>query len=137
MQGISKDSARSYAAEQVDKHGDTLNTDRKTMLLLMDKIVEFDRTDKTGCNPTIADTTLAEEDPAVIRAVKANKKKGKEKGTGKGKGNVADTNVAATFVASTLSRHDCHKRRGKEYCRNEHHWTKTSGHGSGHMHRRL
>jgi hypothetical protein len=36
------------------------------MLHLMDKIVEFDRTDKTRCNPTIADTTLSEEDPAVI-----------------------------------------------------------------------
>jgi hypothetical protein len=97
MQGISKDSARSYAAEQVDKHGDTLYTDRKMMLLLMDKIVEFDRTDKTCCNPTIANTTLAEEDPAMTEAVKANKKKGK----GKGKGNIADNNVAATFIAST------------------------------------
>jgi hypothetical protein len=95
MQGISKDSARSYAAEQVDKGGDTLYTDRKMMLLLMDKIVKFDRTDKTRRNPTIANTTLAEEDPAVIEAVKANKKKGK------GKGNVAETNVAATFVATT------------------------------------
>jgi predicted flavoprotein YhiN len=65
----------------------------------MDKIVQFDRTDKTRCNPTIADTTLAEEDPAVIEAVKANKKKGK--GKGKGKHNITDTNVAATFVATT------------------------------------
>jgi hypothetical protein len=77
MQGISKDSARSYAAEQADKRGNTLYTDRKMMLLLMDKIVKFDRTDKTRRNPTIADTTLAEEDPAVIKVVKANKKKGK------------------------------------------------------------
>jgi hypothetical protein len=92
--------ARSYAAEQVDKRGDTLYTDRKMMYLLMDKIVEFDRTDKTCLNLTIADTTLAEEDPAVIEAVKANKKKGKWKGKGKGKGNIADTNVAATFVAT-------------------------------------
>jgi hypothetical protein len=45
MQGISKDTARSYAAEQVDKRGNTLYTDRKMMLLLMDKIVEFNRTD--------------------------------------------------------------------------------------------
>jgi hypothetical protein len=95
MQGISKDSARSYSAEQMDKLGDTLYTDRKMMLLLMDKIVKFDRTNKTRRNPKIADTTLA-EDPAVIEAVKANKK-----GKRKGKGNIADTNVAATFVAST------------------------------------
>jgi cytochrome c biogenesis protein ResB len=86
---------RSNAAEQVDKRGVTLYTDRKMMLLLMDKIVDFDRTVKMRRNPTIADTTLAEEDPTVIEAVKANKKKGK------GKGNVADTNVAATFVATT------------------------------------
>jgi hypothetical protein len=59
MQGISKDMARSYAAEQVDKRGDTLYTDRKMLLLLMDKIVEFDRTDETRRNPTVADTTLA------------------------------------------------------------------------------
>jgi hypothetical protein len=39
MQGITKDGARSYAAEQVDKRGDTLYTNRKMMLLLMDKIV--------------------------------------------------------------------------------------------------
>jgi hypothetical protein len=32
-----------YAAEQVDKRGDTLYTDQKMMLLLVDKIVEFDR----------------------------------------------------------------------------------------------
>jgi hypothetical protein len=99
MQGISKDTARLYEAEQVDKRGDSLYTDRKMMLLLMDKIVEFNRTDKTRRNPTIANATLAEEDPAVIEAVKANKKKGK--GKGKGKGNVADTNIAATFVATT------------------------------------
>jgi hypothetical protein len=37
----------------------------------------------------------------VIEAVKANKKKGKGKGKGKGNGNVADTNGAATFVATT------------------------------------
>jgi hypothetical protein len=72
------------------------------MLLLMDKIVKFDRTDKTRRNPTIADTTLAAEEQVVIKAVKANKKKGKGKVKGKGKGNLADTNVAATFVASTL-----------------------------------
>jgi hypothetical protein len=66
MQEITKDRARSYAAEQVDKCGDTLYTDWKMMLLLMDKIVEFDRMDKTRRNPTIADTTLAEEDQAVI-----------------------------------------------------------------------
>jgi hypothetical protein len=101
MQRISKDTARSYSAEQVDKRGDTLYTDRKIMLLLMDKIVKFDRTVKTRRNPMIADTTLAEEDPAVIKAVKANKKKGKEKGKGKGKRNVAETNVAVTFVATT------------------------------------
>jgi hypothetical protein len=47
MQGISKDAARSYAAQQVDKRGDTLYTDQKMMLLMMDKIVEFDWTDKT------------------------------------------------------------------------------------------
>jgi hypothetical protein len=46
MQGITKDGARSYASEQVDKRGDTLYTDRRMMLLLMDKIVKFDRTDK-------------------------------------------------------------------------------------------
>jgi hypothetical protein len=45
MQGISKDMARSYAAEQVDKCGNTLYTDRKMMLLLMDKIVQFDPVD--------------------------------------------------------------------------------------------
>jgi hypothetical protein len=101
MQGISKDRARSYAAEQVDKRGDTLYTDRKMMLLLMDKMVEFNRTDKTCCNPTIANTTLAKEDPAVIEAVKADKKKGKGKGKGKSKGNVAETNVAATFVVTS------------------------------------
>jgi hypothetical protein len=99
MQGITKDGARSYAAKQVDKRGDTLYTDRRMMLLLMDKIVEFDRTDKSRRNPTIAEATLADEDGAIIEAVKANKKKGK--GKGKGKGNVADTNVAATFVAAT------------------------------------
>jgi hypothetical protein len=79
------------------------------MLLLMDKIVEFDRTDKTRRNPTIADTTLAEEDPAMIEAVKDNKKKGKGKGKGKGKCNVADTNVAATFITTTprLSTKQC------------------------------
>jgi hypothetical protein len=97
MQGITKDGARSYAAEQVDKRGDTLYTDRRMMLLLMDKIVEFERTDKSCRNPTIAEATLAEDDGATIEAVKANKKKGK----GKGKGNVADTNVAATYVAAT------------------------------------
>jgi hypothetical protein len=43
MQGITKDGARLYAAEQVDKRGDTLYTDQKMMLLLVDKIVEFDR----------------------------------------------------------------------------------------------
>jgi hypothetical protein len=37
MQGILKDAARSYAAEQVDKRGETLYTDRKMLLLLMDK----------------------------------------------------------------------------------------------------
>jgi hypothetical protein len=72
MQGISKDTARSYAAEQVDKRGETLYTDRKMLLLLMDKIVEFDKTDKTPRNPTIADTTVTQDDPAVIEAVKAN-----------------------------------------------------------------
>ncbi len=99
MQGITKDGARSYAAEQVDKRGDTLYTDRRMMLLLMDKIVEFERTDKSRRNPTIAEATLAEDDGATVKAVKANKKKGK--GKGKGKGNVADTNVAATYVAAT------------------------------------
>jgi hypothetical protein len=99
MQGITKDGARLYAAEQVDKRGDTLYTDRRMMLLLMDKIVEFERTDKSRRNPTIAKATLAEEDGAIIEEVKANKKKGK--GKGKGKGNVADTNVAATYAAST------------------------------------
>jgi hypothetical protein len=101
MQGIMKDGARSYAAEQVDKRGDTFYTDRKMMLLLMDKIVEFDRTDESRRNPTIVEATLADEDGAVIKAVKANKKKGKGPRKGKGKGKVADTNVAATFVAST------------------------------------
>jgi hypothetical protein len=84
MQGITKDGARSYAAEQVDKRGDTLYTDRRMMLLLMDKIVKFERTDKLRRNPTIGEATLAEDDGATIEAVKANKKKGK----GKGKGNV-------------------------------------------------
>jgi hypothetical protein len=92
----SKDGARSYAAEQVDKRGDTLYTDRRMMLLLMDKIVEFERTDKSRRNPTIAEATLAEDDGATIEAVKANKKKGK----GKGKGNVSETNVAATYVSA-------------------------------------
>jgi hypothetical protein len=101
MQGITKDRARSYAAEQVDKRGDTLYTDRRMMLLLMDKIVEFERTDKSRRNPMIAEATLAEEDGVIIEAVKANKKKGKGKGKGKGKSNVADTNVAATYVAAT------------------------------------
>jgi hypothetical protein len=101
MQGILKDAARSYAAEQVDKRGDTLYTDRKMMLPLMDKIVEFDRTDKTCRNPTITDTTIAKEDLAVIKAMKAIKKKGKGKGSGKGKSNVADSNIAATFVVTT------------------------------------
>jgi hypothetical protein len=101
MQGITKDGARSYAAEQVDKGGDTLYTDRRMMLLLMDKIVEFERTDKSRRNPTITEATLAEEDGAIIKAVKANKKKGKGKGKDKGKGNVGDTNVAATYVAAT------------------------------------
>jgi hypothetical protein len=99
MQGITKDGARSYAAKQVDKRGDTLYTDRRMMLLLMDKIVEFERTDKSRRNPTIPEATLAEEDGAIIEAVKANKKKGK--GKGKGKGNVADRNVAASYVAAT------------------------------------
>jgi hypothetical protein len=76
MQGITKDGARAYTAEQVDKRGDTLYTDRRMMLLLMDKIVEFERTDKSRWNPTIAEATLAEEDGAIIEAVKANKKKG-------------------------------------------------------------
>jgi hypothetical protein len=62
------------------------------MLLLMDKIIEFNRTDKTRRNPTIAATTVTKDDPAVIEAVKTKKKKGKEKGKG---------NVAATFVAAT------------------------------------
>jgi hypothetical protein len=85
----------------VDKHGETLYTDRKMMLLLMDKIVKFDRTDKTRCNPTIADTTVTKDDPAVIEAVKANKKKGKGKGKRKGKGNVAVTFVTTTPKSST------------------------------------
>jgi hypothetical protein len=51
----------------------------------MDKIVEFERTDKSRRNPTIAEATLAEEDGAIIKAVKANKKKGKGKGKGKGR----------------------------------------------------
>ena len=75
MQGITKDGARPYAAEQVDKRGDTFYTDRRMMLLLMDKIVQFKRTDKSRRNPTIAEATLAEEDGAIIKAVKANKKK--------------------------------------------------------------
>jgi hypothetical protein len=85
----------------VDKQGDTLYTDQRMMILLMDKIIEFKRTDKSRRNPTIAEATLAEEDGAIIEAVKANKKKGKGKGKGKGKSNVADTNVAATYVAAT------------------------------------
>jgi hypothetical protein len=101
MQGITKDGARSYAAQQVDKRGDTLYTYRRMMLLLMDKIVEFDRTDKSRRNPTIDKATLADEDGAIMEAVKVNKKKGKGKDKGKGKGNVVDTNVAATFVAAT------------------------------------
>jgi hypothetical protein len=101
MKGITKNGARSYAAEQVDKRGDTLYTDRRMMLLLMDKIVKFDRTDKSSRNPTITEVTLAEEDGAIIEAVKANKKKRKGKGKGKGKGNVPDINIAATYVAAT------------------------------------
>jgi hypothetical protein len=54
------------------------------MLILMDTIVEFDRMDKTRCNPTIANTTVTQDNPAVTEAVKANKKKGKGKGKGKG-----------------------------------------------------
>jgi hypothetical protein len=99
MQGITKDGARSYVAEQVDKRGDTLYTDRRMMLLLMDKIVEIERTDKLQRNPTIAEATLVEDDGSTIEAVKANKKKGK--GKGKGKGNVSEANVAATYVAAT------------------------------------
>jgi hypothetical protein len=98
MQGISKDTARLYAAEQVDKRGDTLYTDGKMMLLLMDKIVKFDRTDKTRRNPTIADTTLAEEDPAVIEAVKADKKKGK----GRARGWVRATSRTPTLLPPLL-----------------------------------
>jgi hypothetical protein len=64
-------------------------------LLLMDKIVEFNRTDKTRLNPTIANTTVTKNDPAVFEAVKAKKKKGKEKGK---------SNVAATFVVTTPKR---------------------------------
>jgi hypothetical protein len=41
MQGITKDGARSYVAEQVEKRGDTLYTDMRMMLLLIDKIVKF------------------------------------------------------------------------------------------------
>jgi hypothetical protein len=74
------------------------------LLLLMDKIVEFDRTDKTCHNPRIADTTVIQDDPAVIQAVKANKKKGKGKDKGKGKGNIADTNVAANLVQPPQNR---------------------------------
>jgi hypothetical protein len=105
MQGILKDSARSYAAEQVDKPGETLYTEHKMMLLLMDKVDEFDRTDKTRRNPMIADTTVTEDDPAVIEAVKANKKKGK----GKGKGNVAATFGATTLKPSTKQCKFCNK----------------------------
>jgi hypothetical protein len=65
-----------------------------------DKIVEFERTDKSRRNPTIAQATLAEEFMAAIEAVKSNKKKGKGKGKGKRKGNVADTNVAASYAAA-------------------------------------
>jgi hypothetical protein len=83
MQGMTKDEARSYAAEQVDKRGDTLYTDRRMMLLLMDKIVKFERTDKSRRNPTIAEATLAEDDVATVKAVKANKKKGKGKSKGR------------------------------------------------------
>jgi hypothetical protein len=100
MQGLAKDGARTYAAEQVDKRGDTLFTDQKMMLLLMDKIVEYERTDKSRRNPTIAEATYVEDGGATIEAVKANKKKGK--GKGKGKGNVSETNVAATYVAAAL-----------------------------------
>jgi hypothetical protein len=109
MQGIEKDSARSYAAEQVDKREETQYTDPKMMLLLVDKIDEFDRTDKTRCNPTIADTTVTEDDPAVIEAVKANKKKGNGKGKGKGKGNIAATFVANTPKPSTKQCKFCDK----------------------------
>jgi hypothetical protein len=62
----------------------------------MDKIIEFDRTDKTRRNLTITETTIIKDDPAVIKAIKGNKKKGKEKGKGKGKGNAAATFFAAT-----------------------------------------
>jgi hypothetical protein len=50
MQGITKDGARWYASEQVDKRGDTLYTDRRMMLLVMDKIIEYYRTDKSRRN---------------------------------------------------------------------------------------
>jgi hypothetical protein len=70
------------------------------MLLLMDKIVKYERTDKSRRNPTIAEATYVEDGGAAIEAVKTNKKKGKEKGKGKGKGNVSETNVAATYVAA-------------------------------------
>jgi hypothetical protein len=79
-------------------------TDRKMMLLLMDKIVKFDRTDKTRRNPTLVHTTVTQDDPAVIEAVKASQKKGIGKGKGKGKGKVAYTNVAVTFVSTTQNR---------------------------------
>jgi hypothetical protein len=69
MQGIKNDGARAYTAKQVDKRGDTLYTDRRMMLLLMDKIVKFERTDKSCRNPTITEATLAEEDGAIIEAV--------------------------------------------------------------------
>jgi hypothetical protein len=52
----------------------------------MDKIVEFDRTDKSRRNPTIAEAPLADEDGAITEAVKANNKIGERVGQGKEKG---------------------------------------------------
>jgi hypothetical protein len=79
------------------------------MLLLMDTIVEFDRMDKTCRNPTIAETTIVGDDPAVINMMKGDKKKGKGRGKGKGKGNVTVTFLVTTPRPSTKQCKFCNK----------------------------
>ena len=116
FQGLNKDSARTYAIEQVDKRAATLYADRKLMLLTMDKVVEFDRTDKSRRNPNVnaAAAQLAqepEEDAAEVEAVKTGKKgKGKGKGKkGKGNGQVAAFAPAAAPRTSSKQCKFCEK----------------------------
>ena len=113
FQGLSKDSARTYAIEQVDKLSATLYTDRKLMLLAMDKVVEFDRTDKSRRNPSVNAAAAqpkqgaAEEDAAEVDAVKSGKK-GKGKGKGKkGKGNGQVAAFAPATAPRTASTKQC------------------------------